>query len=86
VISQSTRHPCPPRPRLLEMAQRSAEFDRPVLIVWAAEDRVMPVEHGRKLAALFPNAKLIEIDDSYTLIPEDQPEKLAEAIREFFTG
>jgi pimeloyl-ACP methyl ester carboxylesterase len=76
----------PPRPRLLEMAQRSAEFDRPVLIVWAAEDRVMPVEHGRKLAALFPNAKLIEIDDSYTLIPEDQPEKLAEAIREFITG
>jgi pimeloyl-ACP methyl ester carboxylesterase len=76
----------PPRAKLLEMAQRSEGFSRPVLIVWATEDRMMPVKHGRRLATLFPNAKLIEISDSYTLIPEDQPERLAEAIREFVTA
>lgn len=28
-------------------------------------------------------AKLVEIEDSYTLIPEDQPERLARELREF---
>jgi pimeloyl-ACP methyl ester carboxylesterase len=73
----------PPRPVLLEWAERSATFDRPVLIVWAAEDRMMPRRHGRRLADLFPDARLIEIDDSYTLLPEDQPEQLIRAIRDF---
>jgi pimeloyl-ACP methyl ester carboxylesterase len=54
-----------------------------LIIVWAKEDRVMPPEHGRRLAELFPQGRLVEIPDSYTLIPEDQPGKLAHAIREF---
>ena len=58
-------------------------FNRSVLVVWAAEDRVMPPEHGRRLAELFPRGRLVEIADSYTLIPEDQPAKLAAHIREF---
>jgi pimeloyl-ACP methyl ester carboxylesterase len=73
----------PSRPVLLEWAQRSAAFQRPVLVVWAAEDRMMPRQHGRRLAELFPDARLIEIGDSYTLIPEDQPEQLTLAIRGF---
>jgi len=51
--------------------------------VWATEDRVMPREHGQRLVDLFPNSSLVEIDDSYTLIPLDQPAKLAGAIRSF---
>ena len=58
-------------------------FGRPALVVWAAEDRVMPLEHGRRLAALLPEGRLIEIRDSYTLIPEDQPRELAAVIRRF---
>lgn len=58
-------------------------FDRPVLVVWASEDRVMPLETGRHLAGLFPRARLVEIGDSYTLIPADQPEQLAREIRSF---
>jgi pimeloyl-ACP methyl ester carboxylesterase len=76
----------PPRGELLALAQRSAQFGRPVLIAWATEDKMMPVEHGRRLASLFPDAQLIEIADSYTLIPEDQPDQLAQAIRDFVTG
>lgn len=73
----------PPRARLLEWAERQREFDRPVLVVWASEDRVMPPEHGRRLTEVFPDARLVEVRDSYTLIPEDQPAPLARAIREF---
>ena len=43
----------------------------------------MPPAHGRRLAAAFPNSRLVEIADSYTLIPIDQPALLAEHIREF---
>ncbi|MGW5179630.1 alpha/beta fold hydrolase [Streptomyces sp. NPDC004082] len=68
---------------LLAAAERLAGFERPVLVVWAAEDRVMPPEHGRRLAELLPRARLVEVTDSYTLVPLDQPERLARLIREF---
>jgi pimeloyl-ACP methyl ester carboxylesterase len=71
-------------PDLLEQTAESLPgFDRPALIVWAAEDRVMPPEHGRRLAELLDDSRLIEIADSYTLIPLDQPARLAHSLREF---
>jgi pimeloyl-ACP methyl ester carboxylesterase len=66
-----------------QAAECLPNFDRPALVVWASEDRVMPLEHGHRLAKQLPNAKLIEVDDSYTLIAQDQPGKLAELIRQF---
>ena len=68
---------------MLATAERLRRFDRPALVVWATEDRVMPPEHGRRLAELLPHGRLLEIPDSYTLIPEDQPGELARAIRQF---
>jgi len=56
---------------------------KPVLVAWAAEDKVMPPAAGRRLAASFSDSRLVEIRDSYTLIPEDQPGVLAQAIRTF---
>jgi len=76
----------PKKGELLEWAERQRAFDRPVLVVWAPEDRIMPPEHGRRLAQLFPRGRLVEISDSYTLIPEDQPAALAAQIREFLSG
>lgn len=67
----------------LAAAERLGEFDRPALIVWASEDKVMPPEHGRRLAELLPDARLVEIGDSYTMIPEDQPVEFARHIDEF---
>jgi pimeloyl-ACP methyl ester carboxylesterase len=71
---------------LLDAAERLPAYDRPALVVWASEDRVMPRDHGRRLAKLLPRGRLIEIADSYTLIPLDQPVELARAIREFTHG
>ncbi|MFE2969237.1 alpha/beta fold hydrolase [Streptomyces sp. NPDC059340] len=68
---------------LLAAAERLPGFDRPALVVWARGDRVMPPEHGRRLAALLPRGRLVEIDDSYTLVPLDRPAELTRAIREF---
>ena len=68
---------------LLAAAEHLRDFDRPALVVWASGDRVMPPDHGRRLTELLPYGRLVEIDDSYTLIPLDQPERLAHLIREF---
>ena len=70
---------------LLRAAERLPRFDRPALVVWASEDRVMPPEHGSRLAGLLP-AWPTEVGDSYTLIPLDQPARLAQLIREFTTA
>jgi pimeloyl-ACP methyl ester carboxylesterase len=58
-------------------------FERPVLVVWDSEGKMMPGEHGRRLADSFPNARFVELSDCYTLIPFDQPQALAREIREF---
>jgi pimeloyl-ACP methyl ester carboxylesterase len=71
------------RDLMLEAAECLPSFDRPALVVWAGEDRVMPPEHGRRLAELLPQGRLVEIADSYTLIAQDQPARLARAIEEF---
>jgi pimeloyl-ACP methyl ester carboxylesterase len=76
----------PPEGLLVAAAERLPEFKHPALVVWASEDRVMPPEHGRRLAALLPEARLVEVTDSYTLIPLDQPARLASLVREFTLG
>ncbi len=58
-------------------------FDRPVLVVWDSEGRMMPNEEGRRLADSFPSSRFVELPDCYTLIPLDQPQALAGEIRAF---
>jgi len=70
------------RRELLAAAGALSGFKRPALVAWASEDRMMPREHGRRLAELLPQGTLVEIADSYTLIPEDQPAILAAHLRE----
>lgn len=60
-----------------------SSFDRPVLVVWDVEGKMMPNDHGRRLAEAFPDSRLVELSDCYTLIPEDQPVELAAAIKSF---
>ena len=74
------------RRELVKANSRLAGFAKPVLVVWAAEDKVMPMTAGRRLAASFPNSRFVEIPDSRTLIPLDQPRALAGAIATFISN
>jgi pimeloyl-ACP methyl ester carboxylesterase len=76
----------PPKRDLRTIAEASAQFTKPVLIVWATEDKMMPLKHAYRLAEVFPDSRVVEIADSYTLVPEDQPDKLAAAIGTFLAG
>ena len=67
----------------IDAATKLAAFDKPALIAWSAEDRIFPTEHGRRLADILPQARFVEIPDSYAFSPEDQPDKLAELMTDF---
>jgi pimeloyl-ACP methyl ester carboxylesterase len=67
----------------IEAAERFAGFRKPVLIAWAPEDRFFKFRFGERLAAAFPDARLRRIEDSYTFVAIDQPERTAQLIAEF---
>jgi pimeloyl-ACP methyl ester carboxylesterase len=69
----------------LEAASKLRGFDRPVLIAWAPEARFFKMRYGERLAAEIPTARLERIDDAYTFVSEDQPERTAEVIAAFMT-
>jgi pimeloyl-ACP methyl ester carboxylesterase len=66
-----------------EAARRFGEFDRPVLLIWAPEDRFFKLRYAERLAEAFPNARLELIEDSYAFVPVDQPQRTAELIAAF---
>jgi len=71
---------------LLAITEKVEAIDKPVLILWGAEDVFQKVEYGRRLADALPNAKLRVIDGAGHFLPEDQPEAVARHVREFLTG
>jgi pimeloyl-ACP methyl ester carboxylesterase len=73
------------RPVLRAATEALARFERPALILWASEDRVMPPEHARRIAGLMPDARLVEVSDCYTLMMLDQPARVAAELRAFVT-
>lgn len=67
---------------LIAATRELDRFTRPVRVVWAEDDRLMPLAEGRRLASGFPTAQFHLVKDSYTLLPLDQPAALARHIRE----
>jgi pimeloyl-ACP methyl ester carboxylesterase len=66
-----------------EAAEKLRNFDKPALLAWAVEDRFFKLSFAERLAETIPGAKLERIEDSYTFVPEDQPERLAELVGSF---
>ncbi|MCX5407324.1 alpha/beta hydrolase [Streptomyces sp. NBC_00335] len=67
-------------------AERLRSFDRPALVLWGAEDRMMPPRTGRRLAGLLPYGTYEEVPDARTLIPFDNPQGLCAALRRFIAA
>ena len=65
---------------LLDVATRLGRFERPVLLVWGNGDRFFKVDFARRLADVFPDARLVEIEGGRTFVPLEHPERLAEEI------
>ncbi|WP_067465255.1 alpha/beta fold hydrolase [Nocardia amamiensis] len=68
---------------LIAHTEALRNFSGDALILWSAAGKVMPREHGRRLAELIPRGRLVEIDDAYVLSMLDQPAAVAEAMSAF---
>jgi pimeloyl-ACP methyl ester carboxylesterase len=68
---------------MLDAARQFPKVELPVLLAWAPEDRFFKLDYAQRLAASFPDARLEHIDDSYTFVSIDQPERTAELISSF---
>src|SRR3954447_195961 len=66
-----------------DAAGKLSRQERPTLLAWAVEDRHFKLSFAERLATTIPGARLERIDDSYTFVSEDQPERLAELIGSF---
>jgi pimeloyl-ACP methyl ester carboxylesterase len=68
---------------LADVGARLAAFDRPVLLCWGTDDPFFRIALGRRLAAAFPRARLVEVPGAGAFLPLDQPERLAREVAAF---
>ena len=66
----------------LDAARRLPAFGKPVLLAWAPDDKLFPLELARRLAAALPDARLETIAESRAFSMVDQPDRLAGLIAE----
>ena len=60
------------------------DWQKPVLVVWGADDQVLPLSVARMFVELLPNAEgPVEIAGASHFLQEDRPDEVAGAIREF---
>jgi pimeloyl-ACP methyl ester carboxylesterase len=71
---------------LVRDTEAVARFPGEVLVLWSPDNRVMPAEHGRRLAALFPAGRLVEIPGARVLSMLDEPAAVARETGRFLVG
>jgi pimeloyl-ACP methyl ester carboxylesterase len=70
----------------LEAADKLSRSELSLLLTWAPEDRYFPIKYAERLAGEVANAQIVQIPDSKTFVPLDQPERLADEIAAFVNG
>ena len=61
----------------LDVAPLLRSFKGSVMVLWPPEDPCFPISLGERVTALFDDARLIEVEDSYCFVPVDRPDALA---------
>jgi pimeloyl-ACP methyl ester carboxylesterase len=67
----------------LAAAEHFPTLETPTLVAWGSKDRFFPRRLADRLVRELPNARLEIIEGSRTLVPEDAPDALADALRNF---
>ncbi|CAG9620993.1 alpha/beta fold hydrolase [Sutcliffiella rhizosphaerae] len=58
-------------------------INTPSLLIWGEEDKVVPIEIGRRLHRDLPNSQLITYKNTGHLLPEEKPQHVYDNIMEF---
>lgn len=72
--------------RLVRDTEALRDFPGETLVLWAPENKLMPLAHGKRLAALLPAGRYAEIPDAGVLAMVDQPAAVARELGAFLTG
>lgn len=75
------RHMVPPD--IEEFVQSYSRINVPAQVIWGRQDRVIPLDFGRRLARDIPNARVYEVDQCGHVPQEEYPEIVAPVLREF---
>jgi pimeloyl-ACP methyl ester carboxylesterase len=58
----------------------------PLLIVWGARDRIIPLEHGRRAHALVPGSRFEVFERAGHFLYVDEPDRFVALLQEWMTG
>jgi haloalkane dehalogenase len=73
-----------PMNRVLEALTR---WEKPTLVVWGAEDTVLPSAFAKRFVELIPGARgPVLVEGASHFLQEDKPDEVAETIREFIAS
>jgi pimeloyl-ACP methyl ester carboxylesterase len=70
-------------PDQAEQLARVGSHERPVLVLWGANDRYMPLAASAAVMASLPNATLVPVDSAAHLPHVEQPELVGRAVVDF---
>lgn len=68
-----------------KLAARLHRVSAPVLVIWGAHDRLLPVAHADRWARALPGARLEIFTESGHLPPAEEPQAFASVVRGFLT-
>jgi pimeloyl-ACP methyl ester carboxylesterase len=71
------------RQSTVQAGERLAQFTKPALIAWSADDEFFPLEDANRLAAALPSSRVEVIPRAKTFSMIDQPDILADLIADF---
>jgi pimeloyl-ACP methyl ester carboxylesterase len=66
-----------------KLERRLSRIAAPTLVLWADDDRVIPIEHGRLYAERIPDATLQLVEDCGHAMYFERPEAFADAVTDF---
>jgi fermentation-respiration switch protein FrsA (DUF1100 family) len=68
---------------LFPIEQDLGKINAPALIIWGAEDALIPLEAGRKMNSLVKGSKLVIIEKCGHVPQEEMPERIVDEIEKF---
>lgn len=71
------------RPYDPQLERRLHHLTMPTLVIWGGDDRLLPPEHGRRLAGLLPDARFEVLDGVGHVVPLEAPDAFARLVSDF---
>jgi pimeloyl-ACP methyl ester carboxylesterase len=75
-----------PHTQYRKLTSRLGRITTPTLVVWGAQDRVLPLPLGEAYQRGIPGATLTTIDACGHLPPMEQPERFARIVLDFLSA